>query len=784
MKARLANPFWKVVFILTVVGIFAAIFLSLPAKRGPQLVAEARLALRQQGFKTDLADFDLSTSSDLRDRAAALEMAALNRNSSLPPDQLTFMETLEIGSAVVAWKQNSLRLQFRTWPANSDEITWDELRRVLGENQPALDAACQAAMSGSIGFDLDSSGGNAILLPHLAILKNLTQTLGGCTLLALHNGNLDTAWTNLMAATRLVTAWKPEPAEVSHLLRFSDTALVFDTTWQALQKDGWPDDRLARLQSEWEAANFLTNLPETAAFKRASDVAASENGRQIPMAPRQPFGSFIIQALHSPFSAWSAFRYRQRQNDYLNGGRYEDEKDMLLFYRDREVDLRNAIQATTWSQMSRLSGVTNTIVYQSPYPSRVAMMQRLHEISRTVQRQGSSFLGRAAEAEAERRILITAIALERHREKNGSYPRTLAALTPEFLKNPMPDFMDGQPLRYRLTEDGHFILYSVGLDCVDNGGKIQPRMGNENFARPLRPGMPLPEADIVWPLPAAMAAVAQRRQEQLTAVQNRTDQAEDELAAAQWGHAARHQAAVELLLANTMSQNTPDPVFHGHHLSEMLRNQNSSGTNQPTLGEMLTLKQIVTGVEPETVTFEVPVSYDAVTNMGELCLIMDTNNDDSDEGCLVQQMEFNRADNGNCLLVWSTIYDSPGKHALQAYLLPKDQLSNNPDICGPTLPFVVSNLCQFSVTSAHFDPAMGATFRAKLPEANGNYTAEMLATNGKLLKTIIGSTTNGAIKMHWNLLDEHGQRFTDNFFNSVFHITLPDSGRTQTLRGP
>ena len=84
--------------------------------------------------------------------------------------------------------------------------------------------------------------------------------------------------------------------------------------------------------------------------------------------------------------------------------------------------------------------------------------------------QGQSLLGLAAEAEARRRILIAAIALKRYRGRHGGYPKALQELVPELLQSPPIDFMDGKPLRYQLTDDGHFVLYSVGLDCVDDGG--------------------------------------------------------------------------------------------------------------------------------------------------------------------------------------------------------------------------------------------------------------------------------------------------------------------------
>jgi len=748
-------------------------------------VEETRQNLRQQGFKTDLSDFDFSTSSEMRAREAILKATAPDFHSEPFHDHPNLMEIVGSNSVIVVWKQDSLERANTSWPVNNDMLTWAEFREALQINQTQVDAACGAVMSGPIGFNLDARGGNAVKLPHLAVLKNLTQMLGSRSVLDLHDGNLDAAWTNLMVATRLVTAWEPEPAEVSQLVRFGNTTLAFNVIWQALQTNDWSDDKLAQLQREWEGLDFFKHLPETMAFKRASSLAAFEQERNPPADERFSLAEFSKEMFRHPLNTLSELKYIRKHSSYLKHGIYEDETNSLIFYRDREVELRNAIQAKTWLQMRQLPGVTNEVLFQSTNHSRTQVMMNLHHAGMRFQEKGAGFLGRAADAEARRRILITAIALERYRQKLGSYPQTLAELEPDFLKNVPVDFMDGQPLRYRLTADGHFLLYSIGLDCVDNGGIIQTR---EQRIRANREagliGIP-PEADIVWPLPVPNAVVVALRQEQLAARQNKAAEIEELQAHAQWEHAAHHQADVEKLLAAATVQSCPDLNYHGRPLSEILRNQNSTGTNRLTLGQMLALKQIITGDEPETITFEVAVAYDVVTNLGNLYLYIDpTNNDDSIDGCNVQQMEYTRADNGDCRLAWSTIYESPGKHALQIGLLLNDMQTNDTDISGPLLPFVITNLCQFSLTSAHFDQDTGATFHAKLPEANGNFTIELNTTNGTRLKTITGSTTNGVIKVHWDLIDEHGQRFTNDFFNSVFHIELPDSGRTQTLKGP
>jgi hypothetical protein len=40
------------------------------------------------------------------------------------------------------------------------------------------------------------------------------------------------------------------------------------------------------------------------------------------------------------------------------------------------------------------------------------------------------------------------------------------------------------------------------------------------------------------------------------------------------------------------------------------------------------------------------------------------------------------------------------------------------------------------------------------------------------------------IRVYWDLLDDHGNRCTNEAIDSVFRVTLPGSGRSQTLKGP
>lgn len=73
-----------------------------------------------------------------------------------------------------------------------------------------------------------------------------------------------------------------------------------------------------------------------------------------------------------------------------------------------------------------------------------------------------------------------ACALERYRLAKGQYPNALAALKPQFITKIPHDIINGQPLHYRRTEAGKFLLYSVGWNEVDDNGQIEPAKTNSS----------------------------------------------------------------------------------------------------------------------------------------------------------------------------------------------------------------------------------------------------------------------------------------------------------------
>src|SRR6266566_8581970 len=232
----------------------------------PQSDLEAtRRSLRQQGFKIELNEFNLATSPEMRRRAAVLgttTWVAFNNRARPGPilgDVPRLLVPAAKNAAVVTWSLKKLRT------ARSKDF-WPELRETLNINRARLDAAHQASLAGPIRFEPISGQRPTPMVPYLADLKGLIAAFGMQTMLALHDRDIDSAWTNLLASTCLFTAYEPEPVEVSHLVHFACATVAYGTMWNALQARQWTDSQLAELQQRWQGVDFWSALPETSSL--------------------------------------------------------------------------------------------------------------------------------------------------------------------------------------------------------------------------------------------------------------------------------------------------------------------------------------------------------------------------------------------------------------------------------------------------------------------------------------------------------------------------------------
>ena len=148
------------------------------------------------------------------------------------------------------------------------------------------------------------------------------------------------------------------------------------------------------------------------------------------------------------------------------------------------VDLTNRTVSVAAYRTDEVD-VTNMMKHYSPYTVQALML--FPAVGRSVQK--------FAIIQAQVDLARVACALERYRLAHGEYPESPDALAPQFMEKIPHDIIGGGPLHYRRTNDGQFVLYSVGWNETDDGGVVV-------FAKGSTPSLDINQGDWVWRYPA------------------------------------------------------------------------------------------------------------------------------------------------------------------------------------------------------------------------------------------------------------------------------------------
>jgi hypothetical protein len=167
---------------------------------------------------------------------------------------------------------------------------------------------------------------------------------------------------------------------------------------------------------------------------------------------------------------------------------YQNQLNIDRLYQEHCLPAVDVAQHRVYLERGGTSGATNileaTLKRRTPYNLFAWLLFPAYE------KACSHF----ARSQASVDLARVACALERYRLAHGEYPPSLAALAPQFLDAIPPDVFDGKPLRYRRNPNGSFILYSVGQNRIDDGGKIVLTKGKH-------PRIDFAQGDLVWQYP-------------------------------------------------------------------------------------------------------------------------------------------------------------------------------------------------------------------------------------------------------------------------------------------
>jgi len=464
---------------------------SMKRSKAREALATYKAELRSKGetltFDEAGYPFPLETNSGLENFVALADQ--LGTQSTIP-GAFNVMPFDAPGRAIVTWAGNPPKL----WdPASNSpsSLNWNDLASDIEAVSEPLSEIRAELEHPPRYFGWNYTNPFAANQPRSPFIQKriAAQFLSADCLVALHAGESARAQSDLHALTQLVQVHRSDLTLVSAMVRVAISALGLKMTWEALPASGWDEASLAALQHDWEGIDLLDALETGFVGDRMFGQQVFKLVRQSDLEEQRSMISF------SPGSTSTSLKDQIMGKGVMIYWRGHMDEDELFYLRDSQERLE-----TIRKLRSNTSGAALKLELQAQYKALEReldspMGKYRHLFSATAIPNFQRAFDTCIQREAERRMTITAIALKRFHLRNGHYPEALSELVPQYCKGELIDPWSGKPFRYRLNADDSFMLYSVGMDGLDDGGDPEP----------VSPGKSLLDLwsgkDAVWPSP-------------------------------------------------------------------------------------------------------------------------------------------------------------------------------------------------------------------------------------------------------------------------------------------
>jgi hypothetical protein len=332
------------------------------------------------------------------------------------------------------------------------------LAAFMQRNREALKFFAQGTQYEQSRYPIDLTHGPDTTLPHLIGIKHGMQLAEMAAILDAENNDEKQAAADVLMTLALARSLKAEPPLISQLVRSAGVSLAVDALNRVMNRTTLPPESLSELSR---------------AFQNMEDYDARGEGFNRAMAGERAMhlGLFdnpnkLARYLSTLGTTDMPDEQRRRMVEHLKQpGSLKEEQDYF---------------ETTFQQLLSAR--------KEAFPERLKVADLIRQRGSEATARGLLFCGwyfesssvsREARCLANVRLALTAVALEQFRAAHDNrYPAALSELTPNYLDAVLTDPFDGQPLRFRKQAAG-YVLYSIGADLKDDGGKPMNGKGGD-----------------------------------------------------------------------------------------------------------------------------------------------------------------------------------------------------------------------------------------------------------------------------------------------------------------
>jgi len=324
------------------------------------------------------------------------------------------------------------------------EATKTVIVEYLAANYRELELLHKASAIEHCRYPVDFTKGLAAQIPYLSDIRAAAMLFALEAVLHAENAESQSAIDSITSVFSLADSLSNQPIAISHLVCIACRSLAVKSLEYCINRVQFTDEQLAELGRMLAEAQDLSALTRAWAGERCQGieffndpVAQPDSLRADLSLPSAPL-VFLYQA--AGLSDKDALIYL----DYVEGC---IKANQLPLHQRRE-----AVEAVE-DELGAVSKI------------HVLLHKFVPALSRATE-QDLATIGRLRTAQV-------AVAVERYRLAAGRLPDTLADLVPGYLDVVATDPFDGKDLRYKKLDVG-FVVYSIGEDETDNGGKETP----------------------------------------------------------------------------------------------------------------------------------------------------------------------------------------------------------------------------------------------------------------------------------------------------------------------
>lgn len=284
---------------------------------------------------------------------------------------------------------------------------------------------------------------------HLTALLNIERVLSYRASAELQLGRAEDALADIKLGLHLVDGISGESMMITGLERITNTQILLQPLWEGLAAHSWNDAQLEEIAGELAHCDFPADFNRCIRAERAVQNAG------LPDALKDP-AKWFAEVFALPGAPpgldrldGAALRTALYQNQILMNSMMQEKYLPVMDPESATVDparaaeLRKAIDALDDSPSSAVAKLTLNVFF----PLVIKFTQVQAGVNQA----------------------IVACAIERYRLAQGKLPATLGALPVKVLPH---DVIGGQPLHYRVLDANNYLLYSVGWNETDDGGKV------------------------------------------------------------------------------------------------------------------------------------------------------------------------------------------------------------------------------------------------------------------------------------------------------------------------